>query len=153
MQILFRYLSSSPDEFELWGFNAHATSTPKGDKAEVLAITRFLQASPQHLLVPEEPNAAWVTSHKGNVGHLLGGAGSTEAVYAVMALREGVVPATVNLQDLDDFPGMDDRYICTMENGFASCMADISLVVRMSEEKNPSQMDEKEEGKIPTPTV
>ena len=64
------------EEFDLLGVNAHATSTPKGDKAEVLAVTKFLQseAMPENLAIGP---TLFLTSHKGNIGHLLGGAGST----------------------------------------------------------------------------
>ena len=107
--LCFRYLANTTEEFHLWGVNAHATSTPKGDKAEMLAISKFLQSSrlPPNLQIGDRVS---VTSHKGNFGHLLGGAGSTEAVFVALALKNGVIPAIANTTDLDDFQGQDPRY-------------------------------------------
>lgn len=92
--------------------NAHATSTPLGDAAENTAIKRLMLSSS-----PDCPNGAGVTnpsqitvsSTKGAIGHLLGAAGAIEALFCVMAIREGVVPPTVNLENLDD--GFDCDYV------------------------------------------
>jgi 3-oxoacyl-[acyl-carrier-protein] synthase II len=70
--------------------NAHATSTPVGDTAEAAAI---------HSAVGEH---ALVAATKSQTGHLLGAAGALESVFAILALRDQVVPATVNLDDPDD---------------------------------------------------
>ncbi|WP_369252868.1 beta-ketoacyl-[acyl-carrier-protein] synthase family protein [Geodermatophilus amargosae] len=70
--------------------NAHATSTPVGDTAEAAAI---------HSAVGEH---AMVSATKSQTGHLLGAAGALESVFTILALREQVVPATVNLDDPDD---------------------------------------------------
>lgn len=69
--------------------HAHATSTPVGDKLEGQAINAIFGAD-----VP-------VTSTKGHTGHLLGGAGSLAAVVVVEALRTGLLPGTLNVQELD----------------------------------------------------
>jgi len=70
--------------------NAHATSTPVGDTAEAAAIRTSLG---EHVMV---------TATKSQTGHLLGAAGALESVFAVLALREQIVPATANLDDPDD---------------------------------------------------
>lgn len=77
--------------------NAHATSTPVGDVAEAKALRQVLGAD----------TAAVVTATKSCTGHLLGAAGAVEAMFAVLALRESVVPAIRNLQDVDDEVGLD----------------------------------------------
>ena len=73
--------------------NAHATSTPVGDVAEVAAIRRALG---------EAGERAHVTSTKGSTGHLLGAAGAVEAIATILALQDRVVPPTANLDDPDD---------------------------------------------------
>jgi 3-oxoacyl-[acyl-carrier-protein] synthase II len=70
--------------------NAHATSTPIGDIAEAAAIHGAIG---DHTLV---------TATKSQTGHLLGAAGALESVFTILALRDQVVPATVNLDDPDD---------------------------------------------------
>ncbi|MEU6742993.1 beta-ketoacyl-ACP synthase II [Streptosporangium sandarakinum] len=70
--------------------NAHATSTPAGDVVETMAIKEVVGGHPL------------VTSTKSMTGHLLGGAGGIESVFTVLALQERVVPATINVDDLDD---------------------------------------------------
>jgi 3-oxoacyl-[acyl-carrier-protein] synthase II len=70
--------------------NAHATSTPVGDLAEIIALR---QAVGDHPLV---------TSTKSMHGHLLGAAGAVESIATILAIHHGVVPPTINLDDPDD---------------------------------------------------
>lgn len=65
--------------------NAHGTSTPANDKNETAAIKELFGSS-----VP------LVSSTKGQIGHCLGGAGAIEAVICLMAMRDGIVPPTIN---------------------------------------------------------
>ncbi|MEV5407404.1 beta-ketoacyl-ACP synthase II [Thermopolyspora sp. NPDC052614] len=78
--------------------NAHATSTPAGDVVETIAIANVIGSHPL------------VTSTKSMTGHLLGGAGGIESVFTVMALHERTVPATANVDDLDDGIEVDIVY-------------------------------------------
>jgi 3-oxoacyl-[acyl-carrier-protein] synthase II len=73
--------------------NAHATSTPPGDKAELQAIRTILGDR-----APEVP----VTANKSMLGHTLGAAGAIEAVATILTIRTGIVPPTINLTDPDE---------------------------------------------------
>lgn len=81
----------APDEID--HVNAHATSTPEGDKAELQAI--------RTIFGDRAPKVA-VTANKSMLGHTLGAAGAIEAITTIMAIREGVVPPTINLVDPDE---------------------------------------------------
>jgi 3-oxoacyl-[acyl-carrier-protein] synthase II len=83
---------------EVAHINAHATSTPQGDVAEALAIRNALgDEAAEHLVL---------TSTKSMTGHLLGAAGALESLAVVLALKERVVPPTINLEDPEDI-GLD----------------------------------------------
>ncbi|MFV2197194.1 beta-ketoacyl-ACP synthase II [Nocardiopsis sp. LOL_012] len=73
--------------------NAHATSTPAGDVAETVAIRTALGDSATDRVA--------VTSTKSMTGHLLGGAGAVESIATVLALYEGRIPPTINIDQLD----------------------------------------------------
>ena len=75
--------------------NAHATSTPVGDMAEIAAL---------HTALGEH---AVLTSTKSVTGHLLGAAGALESIATILAIRDGVVPPTINLDDPDDDLDLD----------------------------------------------
>jgi 3-oxoacyl-[acyl-carrier-protein] synthase II len=72
--------------------NAHATSTPEGDKAELQAIKTILG---------DHAGDVTITANKSMIGHTLGAAGAIEAVATVMTIRESCVPPTINLGDPD----------------------------------------------------
>lgn len=80
--------------------NAHGTSTPAGDVAETDAIKTALGSHSQSVLV---------SSTKSMTGHLLGAAGGIEAVFSVLALRDGIAPPTINLDNPGD--GCDLDYV------------------------------------------
>jgi len=80
--------------------NAHGTSTKAGDLAETHAIKSVFGASAYK--VP-------VSSTKSMTGHLLGAAGSVEAIFSIMALLDGVIPPTINLDNPDE--GCDLDYV------------------------------------------
>src|SRR4051794_8083301 len=90
--------SGNLDARDVQHINAHATSTPVGDVAEARALRLALGAA---------ADCVAVTSTKSMTGHLLGAAGAVEAIATILALRDGVVPATRNLDDPDDDIDLD----------------------------------------------
>ncbi len=81
--------------------NAHGTGTPMNDRVETLAIRKALGE--------EAARAAWVSSTKSMTGHMLGAAGGVEAIVSALALREGVIPPTIHLEQPD--PDCDLNYV------------------------------------------
>ncbi|MEW9528179.1 beta-ketoacyl synthase [Microbispora sp. NPDC049125] len=81
--------SAGLDALDVGHVNAHATSTPTGDLTEARSITEALGTHPA------------VTATKSMTGHLCGAAGSMGAIAAILAIRDGAIPATRNLDDLD----------------------------------------------------
>lgn len=75
--------------------NSHGTGTPLNDVAEAHAIRRWCEAA------GDDPARLAVSSTKGGIGHLLGGAGAVEAVVCLMALREQFLPPNPNLREPD----------------------------------------------------
>lgn len=80
--------------------NAHGTGTPMNDKVETIAVKRALGE--------EAARRAFISSTKSMTGHMLGAAGAIEAMACVLAVREGIVPPTINLLEAD--PECDLNY-------------------------------------------
>ena len=87
--------------------NAHGTSTPAGDIAEVSAVKGVFGEHAHNLLV---------SSTKSMTGHLLGAAGSVEAIFTVLALRDKMAPPTINLDNPGE--GCDLDFVAHKAKGF-----------------------------------
>ncbi len=109
--------------------NAHGTSTPAGDLAETNAVKQALGDAAKSVMV---------SSTKSMTGHLLGAAGGVEAVYSAMALFDGVIPPTINLEnpsqgcDLDYVPNTarEAKVDVAMSNSFGFGGTNGTLVFR-----------------------
>jgi 3-oxoacyl-[acyl-carrier-protein] synthase II len=109
--------------------NAHATSTPLGDKAETVAMKRAFG---------DHAKRVAVSSTKSMTGHLLGAAGVIEAIFSVLAIRDGVAPPTINYRtpdpecDLDYVPNTARRMKIdvTLSNSFGFGGTNGSLIFR-----------------------
>src|ERR1700746_237524 len=99
MQIAVNRAGLNPTDIDY--INAHATSTPVGDACETNAIKRFAGDYAK--------NGLLVSSTKSMIGHLLGGAGAVESAVCILAMKHGVVPPTVNLDNPD--PECDLDYV------------------------------------------
>lgn len=90
MELALRQAGVAPEEVQ--HINAHATSTQVGDRGELVAIRSVFGMG---------SNVA-ITSTKSSTGHLLGAAGGIEAIFTILALRDQIVPPTLNLHLPDD---------------------------------------------------
>lgn len=110
--------------------NAHGTSTPVGDVGETIAIKRAFGDAAKSLQV---------SSTKSMTGHLLGAAGAVEAIFSILALRDQVLPPTINLDnpdsqcDLDYIPhtARDAKFSIAVSNSFGFGGTNGSLVFRL----------------------
>ncbi|MBM3489162.1 MAG: beta-ketoacyl-ACP synthase II [Alphaproteobacteria bacterium] len=109
--------------------NAHGTSTPLGDEIEVKAVKR---------LFAEQAMSLSMSSTKSSIGHLLGAAGSVEAIFTALAIRDGIVPPTLNLDDPSEGCDIDlvpnrakERPVRTaMSNSFGFGGTNASIILR-----------------------
>jgi len=88
MQAALRRAGISPGEIDY--INAHGTSTPLGDEIELKAVERLVGNAAGHITM---------SSTKSSIGHLLGAAGAVEAIFCLLAIRDQVVPPTINLDN------------------------------------------------------
>ncbi|MSP90055.1 MAG: beta-ketoacyl-[acyl-carrier-protein] synthase II [Alphaproteobacteria bacterium] len=91
MRQALRSAQLNPEDIDY--VNAHGTSTPLGDEIEHGAVKRLFGEASKNLSM---------SSTKSAIGHLLGAAGSVEAIYSILAMRDSVVPPTLNLDDPSD---------------------------------------------------
>lgn len=88
MQMALKNAKLNPSDIDY--INAHGTSTPLGDEIELGAVKRLFGSAIDTLSM---------SSTKSAIGHLLGGAGSVEAIFSLLALHHGIVPPTLNLDN------------------------------------------------------
>lgn len=109
--------------------NAHGTSTPLGDLIELNAVKRLFGESLAHISM---------SSTKSSIGHLLGAAGGVEAIFSILALRDGIVPPTLNLDnpsegcegvDLVPHKAKEKKVRYVMSNSFGFGGTNASLVL------------------------
>ena len=91
MQAALRTAQIAPERLDY--INAHGTATHLGDAAEVAAIKR---------LFGDAAKSVSISSTKSAIGHLLGGSGGVELIFSLMAIRDGVIPPTLNLEYPDE---------------------------------------------------
>ncbi len=109
--------------------NAHGTSTPLGDKAELRAVKSTFGS---------HANNVMVSSTKSMTGHLLGAAGAIEAIITVLALRDQVAPPTINLDNPDEECDLDlvphvakpGNFECALSNSFGFGGTNGSLIFK-----------------------
>ena len=115
----------APDSIDY--INAHGTSTPLGDEIELGAVKRLFGDHAYRLSM---------SSSKSAIGHLLGAAGSVEAIFSILAMRDGVVPPTLNLDnpspscDIDLVPKVarERRVNYVLSNSFGFGGTNASLI-------------------------
>jgi 3-oxoacyl-[acyl-carrier-protein] synthase II len=98
MAMALRHAKLNPEQVDY--INAHGTSTPVGDKCETQAIKKVFGAHAKKLAV---------SSTKSMTGHLLGAAGAVETAVCALAIRDGIVPPTINYENPD--PDCDLDYV------------------------------------------
>ncbi len=128
MQMALGHAGLNPDDIGY--INAHGTSTPKGDEIEFGAVKRLFGAAAETLSM---------SSTKSAVGHLLGGAGSVEAIFSIMAMHTGVLPPTLNLDnpsesctgiDLVPHTAKEKEVSAVLSNSFGFGGTNASLIVK-----------------------
>ncbi len=109
--------------------NAHGTSTPSGDKVEVLAIERIFEECKRKINV---------SSTKSQIGHLLGAAGGVEAAYSILCINNKKLPYTLNLENVIDAKNinfirekaMDSDINFVLSNSFGFGGTNVSLILK-----------------------
>jgi 3-oxoacyl-[acyl-carrier-protein] synthase II len=128
MQAALKRAQLNPEDIDY--INAHGTSTPLGDGIECTAVKR---------LFANALDTVSMSSTKSAIGHLLGAAGAVEAIYTVMAIKTGVLPPTLNLENISEpCKGLDlvpkkakeKKVRAALSNSFGFGGTNASLIVR-----------------------
>ena len=128
MQMAMKKAELDPSDIDY--INAHGTSTPLGDELELGAVRRLFGSA---------LDTVSMSSTKSAIGHLLGGAGAVEAIFCILAMRDGVVPPTLNLDnpsegcegvDLVPHVAKERRVKAVLNNAFGFGGTNASLVMR-----------------------
>jgi 3-oxoacyl-[acyl-carrier-protein] synthase II len=128
MQMALKRAGMRPDDIDY--INAHGTSTPLGDEIELGAVKRLFGNAMGKLSM---------SSTKSAVGHLLGAAGSVEAIFSILALRDQIVPPTLNLEkpcpgaenvDLVPLTAKKREVRAALSNSFGFGGTNASLIVK-----------------------
>jgi 3-oxoacyl-[acyl-carrier-protein] synthase II len=125
MEMAMKRAGLAPDAIDY--VNAHGTSTPLGDEIEVQAVKGLFGDAASNISM---------SSTKSAIGHLLGAAGSVEAIFSILAMRDGIVPPTLNLDnpsdgcDLDFVPHMARSKVvrAALSNSFGFGGTNASLI-------------------------
>ncbi len=113
--------------------NAHGTSTPLGDEIELRAVERLFGDAAEGLVM---------SSTKSSIGHLLGAAGAVEAIFSLLAIRDGIAPPTINLDhpsvatpiNLAPHEAVKKPINAVLSNSFGFGGTNASLVMRRVDE-------------------
>lgn len=127
MQMAMRKAQLNLDQVDY--INAHGTSTPVGDEIELGAVQR---------LFGENAKKMSMSSTKSSIGHLLGAAGSVEAIYSILAMNENILPPTLNLDnppegtiiDLLPHKSKEKKVNVVLSNSFGFGGTNASLIFR-----------------------
>src|SRR5215468_9256088 len=132
MQMALKKAGLKPEDIDY--INAHGTSTPLGDELELGAVRR---------LFGDALDTVSMSSTKSAIGHLLGGAGAVETIFCILALRDQIVPPTLNLDnpsescegvDLVPHQAKKRSVRAALNNSFGFGGTNASLVVRKLED-------------------
>jgi len=127
MNLALQHAGITPNEIDY--INAHGTSTPLGDEIEVNSVKKVFKDHSYKLSM---------SSTKSSTGHLLGAAGSVEAIFSILAMRDSIVPPTLNLDnpsdgcDIDLVPkkAKEKKLNYVMSNSFGFGGTNASLVFK-----------------------
>ena len=128
MEMALKKAGMTPDDIDY--VNAHGTSTPLGDELELGAVRR---------LFGDAINNVSMSSTKSAIGHLLGGAGAVETIFCILALRDQIVPPTLNLDnpsescegvDLVPWKAKPRKVRAALNNSFGFGGTNASLIVK-----------------------
>ena len=128
MKMAFERAGMNPEDIDY--INAHGTSTPLGDELELGAVRRLFGSA---------IDTVSMSSTKSAIGHLLGGAGAVETIFCILAIRDGVVPPTLNLDnpsescagvDLVPHKAKEKKVRAALNNSFGFGGTNASLIIK-----------------------